>query len=308
VIPDFESIMRPMLDSLSDGEERDTVWVREQLAVHFNVSSEERARLLPRGTGRLYDNRVAWAFTHLYHAGAIERVARARYRITARGLKLLADNPERINVKVLSQFPELVEFRKGGKGKRRKAAVHAAARVLDEARSPVERMAEARADHEDELTLDLLDRIRGSDPIFFERLVLKVLVTMGYGGSEEEAAEHLGGSGDEGVDGVIHEDRLGLDRIYLQAKRRTEGSVGRPEIQAFAGALEGKGANKGVFITASRFSPEAQEWADRLARRIVLIDGERLAALMIRYGVGVTTRDTFAVQEIDEDFFSSELG
>ena len=297
-----------MLDSLSDGEERDTVWLREQLAVHFNVSSEERARLLPSGTGRLYDNRVAWAYTHLSHAGAIERVARATYRITPRGLKLLADNPERINVKVLSQFPELVEFRKGGKGKRRKAAVQEATRALDEARPPVERMAEARADHEDELTLDLLDRIRGSHPTFFERLVLKVLVAMGFGGSEEEAAEHLGGSGDEGVDGVIHEDRLGLDRIYVQAKRRTEGSVGRPEIQAFVGALDGKGANKGVFITASRFSPEAQEWADGLARRIVLIDGERLAALMIRYGVGVTTRETFPVQEIDEDFFSSELG
>lgn len=300
--------MRPMLDSLSDGEERDTVWLREQLAAHFNVSSEERARLLPSGTGRLYDNRIAWAYTHLFHAGAIERVARARYRITSRGSKLLADNPERINVKVLSQFPELVEFRKGGRGKRRKAEVQEATRTLDEARPPIERMAEARADHEAEITLDLLERIRGSHPTFFERLVLKVLVAMGYGGSEEEAAEHLGGSGDEGVDGVIHEDRLGLDRIYVQAKRRTEGSVGRPEIQTFVGALDGKGANKGVFITASRFSPDAQEWADRLPGRIVLIDGERLAALMIRYGVGVATRETFPVQEIDEDFFSSELG
>ncbi len=211
-------------------------------------------------------------------------------------------------MKVLSQFPELVAFRKGGKGKERKTEVHAATKALDERRSPVERMAEARADHEAELTLGLLERIRGSDPTFFEQLVLKVLVAMGYGGSEEEAAEHLGSSGDEGVDGVIHEDRLGLDRIYVQAKRRTEGSVGRPEIQGFVGALDGKGANKGVFITASRFSPEAQEWADRLARSVVLIDGERLAALMIRFGVGVTTRETFAVQEIDEDFFTSELG
>jgi restriction system protein len=300
--------MRPMVASLADGEQRDTVWLREQLAKHFDVSSEERARLLPSGTARLYDNRVAWAFTHLWHAGAIDRVARGTYRITPRGRKLLDENPERINVKVLSQFPELVAFRKGGKGKRRKTEVREETRALDDERSPVERMAEARADHEAELTLELLQRIRGSDPTFFERLVLKVLVAMGYGGSEEEAAEHLGGSGDEGVDGVIYEDRLGLDRIYVQAKRRTEGSVGRPEIQGFVGALTGKGANKGVFITASRFSPEADDWADRLARSVVLIDGERLAALMIRFGVGVTTRERFAVQEIDEDFFTSELG
>jgi restriction system protein len=308
VIPDFESIMHPMLASLADGNERDTVWLRDQLGNHFHVSNEERAQLLPSGTARLYDNRVAWAFTHLSHAGAIERVARGVYRITPRGLRLLEENPERINVKVLSQFPELIAFRKGGKGKERKEEVREATEELDEKRSPIERMAEARADHEGELTLGLLDRIRGSDPIFFERLVLKVLVAMGYGGSEEEAAEHLGGSGDEGVDGVIHEDRLGLDRIYVQAKRRTEGSVGSPEVRGFVGALEGKGASKGVFITASRFSPDAQAWVDRLARRVVLIDGERLAALMIRYGVGVTTRETFAVQEIDEDFFTSELG
>lgn len=300
--------MRPMLDLLSDGEQRDIVWLRERLATHFDVSSEERAKLLQSGTARLYDNRVAWASTHLFHAGAVDRVARGTYRITPRGLKLLKENPERINVKVLSQFPELVAFRKGGKGKRRKAEVRDATDALDSERSPVERMAEARADHEAELTLELRDKIRDSDPTFFERLVLKVLVAMGYGGSEEEAAEHLGGSRDEGVDGVIYEDRLGLDRIFVQAKRRTGGSVGRPEIQAFVGALDGKSANKGVFITASRFSPDAQEWADRIARSVVLIDGERLAQLMVRFGVGVTTRETFAVQEIDEDFFTSELG
>lgn len=227
-------------------------------------------------------------------------VGRGVYRVTQRGLKLLADHPNRVDVKVLSQFPELVAFRKGSGGKRRKAEVREAAEALDEERSPVERMADARADHEAELALTLRDRIYACDPTFFERLVLKVLLAMGYGGSEEEAAEHLGGSGDEGVDGVIHEDRLGLDRIYVQAKRRTQGSVGRPEIQAFVGAVGGKGANKGVFITASHFSPEAREWADQSARpNIVLIDGERLAQLMIRFGVGVTTRETFAVQEVD---------
>jgi restriction system protein len=297
-----------MLESLSDGAERDTVWLREALAKRFDVSSDERAQLLPSGTGRLYDNRVAWAYVHLQHAGAIERVSRGTYRITSRGRKLLEENPERIDVKVLSQFPELVAFRKGGKGKKKKTEVLEATEALEDEKSPTERMAEAHDDHEAELTLALIDRVRASDPVFFEQLVLRVLVAMGYGGSAEEAAEHLGGTGDEGVDGVIHEDQLGLDRIYVQAKRRTEGSVGRPEVQAFVGALDGKGANKGVFITTSRFSPDAQEWADRLARRVVLIDGERLAALMIRFGVGVTTRETFAVKEIDEDLFTAELG
>lgn len=255
-----------MLEILSDGGLRDTVALRDELAARFDVSPDERAQLIPSGTGRLYDNRVAWAYVHLQHTGAIERVARATYRITPRGLKLLADNPERIDVRVLSQFPELVAFRKGSKGKTRKTEVREETDALDEDKPPTERMASAHADHEDELASALMERIHACDPTFFERLVLKVLVAMGYGGSEQEAAEHLGGTGDGGVDGVIHEDRLGLDRIYVQAKRRTEGSVGRPEVQAFAGAIGGKRATKGVFITSSHFSPDAQEWADQTRR------------------------------------------
>jgi restriction system protein len=308
VIPDFSSIMRPMLALLSDGEQRDTVWLRDAVAQHFKLSPEERSQLLPSGTGRLYDNRVAWAYVHLYHAGAIQRVARATYRITPRGRKLLNENPERIDVQVLSQFPELVAFRKGGKGKRRKNEVRDQVATLDAEKSPTERIAAAHADHEAEIALELMDRIRGCDPIFFEQLVLKVLVAMGYGGSEEEAAEHLGGSGDGGVDGVIHEDRLGLDRIYVQAKRRTEGSVGRPEVQAFVGALDGKGANKGVFITSSHFSPDAESYAAALPRRIVLIDGERLAEFMVRFGVGVTARDTFSSTKLTKTSSWRSLG
>jgi restriction system protein len=300
--------MRPMLELLADGAQRDTVWLRDQLANRFDVSTEERAQLLPSGTGRLYDNRVGWAYVHLQQAGAIERVARATYKITSRGAKLLADYPERIDVKVLSQFPELVAFRKGGKGKKRKLTVSEETQALDDEQSPIERLADAHSDHEAEITRALLERVRECHPTFFEQLVLKVLVKMGYGGSEEEAAEHLGGTGDGGVDGVIREDQLGLDRIYVQAKRRVEGSVGRPEIQAFVGALDGKGANKGVFITSSHFSSEARQWTDGLTRNVALIDGERLAELMIRFGVGVTTQDTFATHAIDEDFFIEELG
>ena len=306
VIPDFVSIFRPMLDVLSDGETRDTVWLRDELAKRFAVTPEERKELLPSGTGRLYDNRVAWAYVHLQHAAAIERVARANYKITDRGRDLLRDHPDRIDMKVMNQFPEVVAFRKGGKKRKEEVAKEGA--KLDEERSPLERIADAHADHEAELAAALMQRLHECDPTFFEQLVLKVLVAMGYGGTEEEASEHLGRSGDGGIDGVINEDRLGLDRIYVQAKRRTEGSVGRPEVMGFVGALDGKGANKGVFITSSRFSLEAQQWTDSLARNVALIDGERLAELMIRFGVGVTQQDTFDTHAVDEDFFQEELG
>jgi len=297
-----------MLVVLSDGVERDTVALRDALAEEFGVSPDERAQLLPSGTGRLYDNRVAWSYVHLQHAGAIERVRRGVYRITPRGLSLLERNPERIDLKVLSQFPELLEFRRTGRGKKRKAEFADEDAWFDEDRSPTERIADAHADHQAEIVSALQDRIRTCHPTFLEQLVLKVLVAMGYGGSEEEASEHLGRSGDGGIDGVINEDTLGLDRVYVQAKRWTENPVRRPDVQGFVGALEGRGAGKGVFITTSHFTPDATEYADRLNRRVVLIDGERLAELMMRHGVGVTTRETFAIQEVDEDFFLSELG
>jgi len=310
MIPSFSDIMRPMLDALSDGSVRDTVWLRDEIARRFGVSPEERTELLPSGTGRLFDNRVAWAYVHLQHAGAIERVARANYRITPRGTKLLAENLTLIDVKVLSQFPELVAFRKGRKGKEKQAQVATAAADLADDKSPTERLAEAHADHRDELIAVLLDRIRTCDPTFFEHLVLRVLVAMGYGGSEEEASEHLGKSGDGGVDGVINEDRLGLDQVYVQAKRRAESGVGRPEVNSFVGALAGRGAKKGVFITSTHFSPDAETYVAKEVKdfKVVLIDGEKLADLMLRFGVGVSTRETFAVQEIDEDFFTEELG
>ena len=308
MIPDFQSIMRPLLDVLSDGNERDTVSLRDALAERFDVSLEERAQLLPSGTARLYDNRVAWAYVHLHRAGAIDRLRRGVYRITPRGVSLLGQQPERIDLKVLSQFPEFLEFRRATKGKKRQAEPSEEAATLDDGRSPTERLAGAHAEHQAEVTSALMDRIRTCHPTFFEQLVLKVLVAMGYGGSEEEASEHLGHSGDGGVDGVINEDSLGLDRVYVQAKRWAENPVGRPDVQAFVGALEGRGATKGVFITASHFTSDATEYAERLTRRVVLIDGQRLAELMMRFGVGVTTRETFPLQEVDEDFFFSELG
>lgn len=297
-------MMRPVLEVLSDGREHSTVELRNALAERIELSDDDRAQLLPSGTSRLFDNRVAWANTYLQHAGAIERVRRAVYRIAERGRTLLAQYPDRVDLHVLEQFPEIAEFRAGRPTARRREPRTAA---TETGIPPIERMAEAQAELDDALAGELLVRVRESDPTFFERLVLTLLVAMGYGGSEEEAAEHLGGGGDEGVDGVINEDKLGLDRIYVQAKRWAENPVRRPEVQAFVGALEGRGASKGVFITASRFTSEARSYVEGLRQRVILIDGQQLAELMIRHEVGVSTRRVVAVKEVDEDFFTGDL-
>jgi restriction system protein len=303
-IPDFQSLMRPILELLSDGRERSTAEVRNALADRFGVSDDERAELLPSGSGRVFDNRVGWANTYLQHAAAIERVRRAVYRITDRGRGLLDQNPDRVDLGVLRQFPEIAEFSAGGLSARRREARTAA---METGIPPIERMSEAQAELDDALTGELLTRVRECDPTFFEYLVLKLLVAMGYGGSEEEAAEHLGGGGDEGVDGVISEDKLGLDRIYVQAKRWAGHPVRRPDVQAFVGALEGRGASKGVFISTSRFTDEARTYTEGLRQRVILIDGEQLAELMIRHDVGVSTRRVVAVKEVDDDFFTGDL-
>jgi restriction system protein len=305
-IPDYLSLMRPTLEALSDGLERTPADLRRAMADHFALTDDELAQLLPSGTGRLFHNRVAWAITYLHHAGATERVRRAIYRISDRGRDLLARYPDSAEFyRAVEQTPEIVAFRAGSgeSGRRREARAAADETGIP----PIERMAQAQAELDDALASDLLTRIRESDSTFFERLVLKLLVAMGYGGSEEEAAEHLGGSGDRGVDGVINEDRLGLDRIYVQAKRWAENPVRRPEVQGFVGALEGQGASKGVFITASRFTQEARSYAEGIRQRVILIDGQQLAELLIRHDVGVTTRRVVAVKEVDEDFFADDL-
>jgi len=303
-VPDFQLLMRPVLEALSSGQELSTADLRSILADRFGLSDDERVQLLPSGSGRLFDNRVGWANTYLQHAGAIERVRRGVYRITDRGRGLLDQNPDRVDVSVLQQFPEIAEFQARGLSGRRREARTAS---QDTGIPPIERMAEAQAELDDALAAELLIRLREIDPTFFERLVLKLLVAMGYGGSEEEAAEHLGGGGDEGVDGVISEDKLGLDRIYLQAKRWGEKPVRRPDVQAFVGALEGRAASKGVFITTSRFTAEARSYVEGLRQRVILIDGDQLAELMIRHDVGVTTRRIVAMKEVDGDFFTGDL-
>jgi restriction system protein len=299
-IPDFQSLMLPLLELLEDGKEhrlRDVISALEQ---QFGLTEEERRALLPSGRQPIFHNRVGWARTYLKNAGLLEAPRRGWMRITEQGLEVLKQKRERIDMNFLMQFEEFRNFRFS----RQRAPTESNAADI-EGVTPEELLANAYGMHKRSVLSELLELVKQASPEFFERLVVELLVKMGYGGSYEEAAQAVGQSGDEGVDGVIKEDRLGLDVIYLQAKR-WEGSVGRPELQKFAGALQGLRARKGVFITTSSFTRDAIEYADRLDIKIVLIDGQRLSELMFEYGVGVSTVSTYAVKKVDHDFFLEE--
>ena len=295
-IPDFQSIMRPLLEHLSDGEVRRNRETNDFLAAYFELSEEELSEMLPSGYARLFDNRIGWSKTHLKGAGLIESPSRAMYRITQRGLDALAqDQP--INLTYLRQFDEYKEFQSGSNTEKTTESTSS----TDEL-TPSEHIEFGYQKVREELEEELIAKVKSASPAFFERLVVELLVSMGYGGSRKDAGQTLGKSGDGGIDGVIKEDRLGLDIIYLQAKR-WEGTVGRPEIQKFAGALQGQRAKKGVFLTTSSFSAEAVQYASVIDSRIVLIDGETLAGLMIDAGVGVSKVATYEVKRLDSDYF-----
>jgi restriction system protein len=295
-IPDFQSIMRPLLQHLSDGKVHKNRETNEFLAGHFQLTEDELSEMLPSGYARLFDNRIGWAKTHLKGAGLIESPERAKYRITQRGIDALAQS-EPINLAYLRQFEEYNEFKSGSKAKKATESTTSTDQF-----TPSEHIEYGYQKVREELEEELISRIKAASPAFFERLVVELLVSMGYGGSRRDAGQTLGKSGDGGIDGVIKEDRLGLDVIYLQAKR-WEGTVGRPEIQKFAGALQGQRAKKGIFLTTSSFSAEAMEYASFIDSRIVLIDGEKLAGLMIDAGVGVSNEATYEVKKIDSDYF-----
>jgi restriction system protein len=302
-VPDFQSLMRPLLAALEDGHDRTVAELRDRLADHFSLTEVELNELLPSGRVKRFQNRTGWAVEYLYRTGLIERAKRAVYRITDRGRKVLADNRERVDLKVLSQFPELAEFREGKASDEGRAEVELVSRGDDE--TPEERIDSAYRELRSALAAELLDQVIDQSAAFFEQLVLDVLHAMGYGGTRDDAAEHLGQSGDEGVDGVIREDRLGLDLIYVQAKK-WEDTVGRPEIQKFVGALQGQRASKGVFITTSRFSRDAGEFAQSVTPRVILIDGKELAQLMIEHGVGVSGLRMYELKRLDLDYFVTE--
>jgi restriction system protein len=300
-IPDFQSIMRPLLAYLSDGRERGSQETFEALATEFSLSSEERSQLLPSGKQPVFVNRVAWAKSHLKGAGLVESPKRGVYRITERGRALLADYPGPIGMKTLQRFPEYVEFRTPSAGP---------GPVVDPVLPPgeISLTPEELIDYgygriRAQLAQEIISKVKSSPPEFFEQLVVELLVAMGYGGSLSDAGRAVGRGGDGGIDGIIKEDKLGLDTIYIQAKR-WEGSVGRPEIQKFAGALQGVRARKGIFITTSSFTSDAQSYAGNIDTRIVLIDGPALANLMMDHDVGVTRVQSYDIKRLDSDYFS----
>lgn len=300
-MPAWSGFLTPVLEVLTDGQ----IWRRRDLHTvvedHVGLTAEQRAEVLPSGKGRA-DNRIGWALSGLYRAKLIDKPARATFVITDAGRALLAAHPAGITEKILKALPEYRDYtpaRPNSSDGDTVAATEAADDVVD----PLEQIERGVERLHAEVSADLLARLRGQDPAFLEHSVLDVLIAMGYGGTEGRATR-IGGSGDGGVDGVIDQDPLGLERIYVQAKRYTaDNIVGRPEIQAFVGALHGVGAARGVFITTSAFTSGAREYAQSIGTRVILIDGKRLAELMIRYGVAVQARQTFTVVEVDEDYF-----
>ncbi|GAB4272289.1 MAG: restriction endonuclease [Methylomicrobium sp.] len=299
-IPDYQALMLPLLKLASDGLEHKVSDATEVLAEQLNLNSDERNELLPSGNQAVFNNRVGWARSYLKQAGLLTSPKRGYFAITSKGIELLRANPGKINISVLEQYPEFVEFRNRKKDKKDSSSDYATDEAIRE--TPEDALASAYNQLRLSLESEILNTVKESSPSFFERLVVDLLVKMGYGGNRQDAGKALGKSGDGGIDGIINEDRLGLDVIYIQAKR-WEGSVGRPEIQKFAGALQGQRAKKGVFITTSSFSKEAKEFVSLIDSKIVLIDGEQLASLMVDHNVGVSTVGQYEVKKLDSDYF-----
>lgn len=303
-IPDFQTLMRPVLEVHADGLPHSTSEVREQVAKLVGVTADDLMVPLPSGNGFLFANRVAWAVTHLAQAALLARTARGITQITDRGRQVLHEHPGRIDVTVLSEFPEYVEFRNRTRQRRGHTPSEQAPSELNAVSlTPREAIVEMIETAHSAVAAELLERILAQPPDFLEHLVLRLLVKMGYG-DLERATQHLGGTGDAGLDGLVRLDPLGLDVVYVQAKRYTDKTVGRPEIQAFVGALHGAQASRGIFITTSRFSSEAIDYAERVNARIILIDGADLANLMIKHDCGVVTEETYTLKRVDENFFA----
>lgn len=306
MIPDYQSLMLPLLQLVSDNQEHKYRDIIEKLAIQFHLTEIERRELLASGSQPIFDNRVGWTKTYLKKSGLIESTKRATVKITVLGLDTLSKKPTRIDAKFLKQFPSFLEFQKASRNGNDNDEDESITITTIE-QTPEENLDLAYQRIRKALAVDLLNKIVELSPAFFERLVVELLVKMGYGGSIQDAGKAIGRSGDEGIDGTIKEDKLGLDIIYIQAKRWKPGNViGRPELQKFVGALAGQGAKKGIFITTSNFTKEALEYTPRNETKIVLIDGEQLSQLMIDYNLGCTTQQTYELKKIDSDYFEEE--
>jgi restriction system protein len=308
-IPDYQSLMLPLLKCAEKKDVR-VPEIDEKIADEFGLTRGERGMLLASGRQKVLHNRLHWAKFYLSKAGLVTSVGQNRFIATDAGRELLQSRPSRIDNELLLQFPSFQEFYRGGAnseadksgGSVGKTATPALAALA----TPQEQIEAAHSAMQSELKAELLQRIIQNSPSFFEKVIVDLLVAMGYGGSHQNAAMQLGRTGDGGVDGVINEDRLGLDRVYVQAKRFKDNSVGRPDVQGFVGSLVGLGATKGVFVTTSTFSPSALEFAKHLTQRVILIDGSALADLMVEHDVGVRVNRAIEFKRIDEDFFIEE--
>lgn len=301
-VPGFQTFMLPVLELASDGQEHSLEEARDTLAARFALSEADQAERLPTGKQTRFSNRVAWAKSYLQQAGLLASARRGYFRITERGQTVLAQRPQAIDIGFLEQFQEFRDFR----NTTREPATHPVPRIIPaSSETPEEALEQAYQSIRSELAAELLEKVKNSSARFFEVLVVELLLKMGYGRSRADAGRAIGASGDEGIDGIISEDRLGLDTIYIQAKKWS-GTVGRPEIQKFVGALHGKRARKGVFITTGEFSSEAEEYVSHIDPRVVLIDGRQLAEYMLDHDLGVTTKIRYDIKRIDTDFFADD--
>lgn len=299
-VPDFQSFFKPLLDLAADGQEHSIQEARNAIAKQMALPETDLNERLPSGTQTKFENRVAWAKSYFIQAKVLEAPRRSVFRITDRGRELLRAGHKRIDIRILNQYPEFLEFHKGRRGEEETENEGEAAKE-----TPEETLQKSYQSIRNDLASQLVQRISQNTPNFFERLVVDLMVAMGYGGSRADAGRSIGGTGDEGIDGVIKEDKLGLDIVYLQAKR-WDGTVGRPEVQKFVGALHGKRAKKGVFITTAKFSDDAKRYVEAIDPKVILIDGRTLAELMIDHGLGTTTTVSYDIKRIDSDYFAEE--
>ena len=299
-IPDYQTCMLPLLQYAADGREHLVRDVVAFLADQFQLTKEERDEILPSGQQQVFHNRIGWARSYLKKAGLLDSPKRGAFIVTPKGMSVLAENLTRIDIKYLERFPEFIAFRNITRNEEQ--TDKATPTIESQDQTPEELLESAHQKIKKELAQELLAKILSCSPAFFENLVVELLVKMGYGGSRKDAGQRVGQTSDGGIDGIIKEDRLGLDTIYIQAKR-WQGSVGRPEIQKFVGALQGQRAKKGVFITTSYYTQEAKEYVSFVDTKVVLIDGQLLADLMIDFDVGVSPAATYVVKKIDTDYF-----
>lgn len=304
-IPDFQTIMLPLLQIARDGKQHSLQSAIQDLAHYFQLTEEEQKELLPSGKQTIFANRVGWSRTHLKKAGLLEYPSRAFFQITESGQEILSNNPGKITMNLLKKYPQYLEFLGTASKTQVSVSTSSSEDSLSSDQTPEELLEYSYQELRSNLAQEILEKVKSCSPEFFERLVVELLVKMGYGGSIKEAGKAIGKTNDEGIDGIIKEDRLGLDAIYIQAKRWND-VVGRPEIQKFVGALAGQGAKKGIFITTSRFSDQAKAYSPKNDTKIVLIDGKELAQYMIDFDLGVSVVSEYKLKKIDIDYFETE--